>query len=177
VSRVTIGPLNLRDITFLGANMRAEDRREIMCQAPKNLSGSQAAAAMFPGLAPDWTWLASLDGNPAVAFGLQPYNVATMIGWAWGTRHLPRCIPAITRHLIAEEPLLIASGFRRIEVRTIKDHDISHRWLYALGARKECDLPEFGRDGETFELWAWTLHGPRPVRRHHAAVQEEARHD
>ena len=119
---------------------------------------------MHGSLPPDWSWIAYLDGTPAAAFGFQPYTYAVWIGWAFGTRAMVRAIPAITRHCWAQEQRLLDIGARRVEVRSLKGHDIAQAWLTRLGCKWRCDLPDSGRDGETFELWSWQLGDGRPTR-------------
>lgn len=156
-SRIEIIPATMADVTYIGANMREQDRRELFCQLAGRISASSAVAAIFASCPPDWSWVATHDGNPAAAFGFAPYTAATWCGWAFGTVRLRRCIPAITRFCKAQEDRLIEAGCRRLEVRTIHDHDVSHQWLAGLGAVKVCDLPDFGTNGEEFQLWAWWL--------------------
>jgi hypothetical protein len=129
------------------------------------MSGSDAAAAIFTGLPVGWSWIATLDGNPACAFGFQPFNVCVWTAWAFGTRRMIRAIPAVTAHCIAQEQRLIDLGARRVEVRTMQGHDIAQGWLTRLGCRHIADLPGAGRDNETFELWCWTLAEGRPSSR------------
>ncbi len=157
MNRVRIDPLNVRDLTYILANLREPDAREVLCQAPAGIDRTTLGIAMFQSLPRDWAWCASFDGQPACAFGFQPFNVAVSIGWCFGTRHMVRTIPAVSRHCLAREPDLLALGVRRVEVRSLVGHDIAHAWLTRLGCRRETLLPEFGRDGETFTLWAWTL--------------------
>jgi hypothetical protein len=159
-SRVEIKPANLRDATYIGANLRAADREEIFCQVPGGLSGSDVTQTLFGGMLDEWTWIAYLDGQPTTIFGVSPITVSTWAGFAFGTRHLPRTIPRVSAHMLALEPSLIAHGVRRLEVRTIATHDISHQWLRKLGCWFEAELPEYGKDGELFELWCWHIGRP-----------------
>ena len=165
LTKVEIVRLSLLDITYAGANLRDGDREEILSQCPHGTTGSDAAAAMYQGLHPEWSWCARLDGNPACAFGFQPFNAATWIAWAYGTRHMGKVIPAVTRHCMAAAQGLIDLGVRRVEVRTLKGHAAAQRWLKRLGCEPECELYDFGRDGETFELWSWSLHRGHPLER------------
>lgn len=150
-------------MTYIGANLREPDAREILCQLPEGTSGSTMAAGVFAATDPNWTWVASLAGQPACAFGFQPLTVPVWIGWAWGTRRMMRTIPAVTRWCWAQQERLLDLGCRRLEVRTIKGHDLSQAWLSRLGCRYRCDLPDHGRSGETFELWAWQLSDGLPT--------------
>jgi hypothetical protein len=97
------------------------------------------------------------------------------IGWAFGTSRMIRTIPAVTRHCLAQQEALIEMGVRRVEVRTLVDHDISHAWLRQLGCVYECTLPDYGRNGETFEQWAWCLSRGRPTDRTSYHVPTEAK--
>ncbi len=162
--RVEITAANLRDVTWIGANMRPADREEVICQVPEGLSGSEITALLYTGMLPDWTWLALLDGQPACVFGVSPISTAVWAGFAFGTRHLPRTIPKVSEHILGLEQRLIAAGVRRVEVRTISTHDISHRWLRKLGCWFEAEMPNYGSNGETFELWCW--HVGRPPSQH-----------
>lgn len=165
-SRVRIEPANLRDCTYIGANLRDEDRREIMCQLPAGITGAVMAASVLAGVPEDWTWVASVDGQPAAVFGFQPYTVPVWLAWAWGTRHLPRAMPAITRWCWSQEQRLLDAGVMRLEARSIEGHHQAHRWLEALGCKRVCDLPDHGRNGELFHLYAWTIGEGRPSQRH-----------
>lgn len=157
MTRVAIHPANLRDVTYIGANLRQADKIEIFCQLPAGMSGSDAAALLYGGMLTDWTWIATLDGQPVCVFGVAPINVATWSGFAFGTRDLPRTIPKVSAHILGLEQRLIATGVRRVEVRTISTHDISHQWLRKLGCWFEAEMPNYGSNGETFELFAWHL--------------------
>lgn len=149
-------------MTYIGANLREPDAKEIFCQLPEGITGSAMAAAVLDAVDSNWTWVACLDGQPVCAFGFQAFSVPVWIGWAWGTRHMIRAMPAVTRHCLEQEQRLLDLGVRRVEVRTMKGHDVSHAWLASLGCRYQCDLPDHGRDGETFELWAWQLRDGLP---------------
>ena len=160
--RVLIERATLRDITYIGAHLRQPDRDEIFCQLPEGTIGSVMAASVLATVDPDWTWVATIKDQPVCAFGFQAYSVPVWIGWAWGTDAMIRAIPAVTRHCLEQEQRLLDLGVRRVEVRTMKGHDVSQAWLGRLGCKYQCDLPDHGRDGETFELWAWQLRDGLP---------------
>jgi len=155
---VEIRPGCARDLCFVAANLRDEDIREIFASAVLE-SATQAAMLSWLSSGPEWCWTAWLDDQPQAAFGLssvgalQPHILSA---WAWGTPRFKRCIPAMTRFIKAEWPQMVLSvGVTRVEARSLRDHDLAHKWLSGLGARKECELPEFGVNRETFELWAF----------------------
>lgn len=154
----------LLDVTYIGAHLRPEDYREMMCQVPEGLLGSTALAAMSEGLSPRWTWVARIAGQPAAIFGFHPITVPVWQAFALGTRQTHRVIPAITRWCWDQEQRLMDAGVRRLEVRTIEGHTGAHRWLEKLGCSRVCDLPDHGRNGELFHLYAWHLGAGRPTR-------------
>jgi hypothetical protein len=151
---VDIIPANLRDCTYVGANLRSHDRREILCQLDPGVSGSHALAFIHQITPAEWLWVAAYRNQPAAVFGFQRATAAVWVAMCMGTSKLRKCVPAITAHMTGLEPRLIAAGCRRIEVRAIKGHDIARLWLKRLGCQHVCDLPESGREGEEFELWA-----------------------
>lgn len=107
---------------------------------------------------PGWCWTSWLKGQPEGAFGISAvshYQPHVRSAWAWGTKRFKRCVPAISRFMLKEWPgLIVGAGVTRVEIRNLKDHDIAHRWLKALGSRHEGELLEYGTQGETFELWS-----------------------
>lgn len=159
MAKVEIVPATLRDVTYIGANLRQADREEIFAQLPA-MSGSDAAGLLFRGMLVDWSWVALLDRQPAACFGVTPITTAVWAGFAFGTRDLPRTIPRVSQAILEMEPRLIETGVRRVEVRTISTHDISHAWLRKLGCWFEAEMPHYGSNGETFELWAWHVGRP-----------------
>lgn len=150
---VTIHPANLRDATWITANMREADRRELVA-----LLGSFETAPLAATIlqaSGDEAYVAYLSGQPTVLMGLTPMFPGVMSGWAWGTRRMWRCVPEMTRFCRARWAEHMADGVRRIEVRTAVDHDLSHRWLRKLGAKPEGILTEYG-DGLDFAIYALT---------------------
>jgi hypothetical protein len=156
--QVTIVPATLRDIAYVMANLRPQDRREIRASA--DLTSTVEAAVIAFETSKDWSWTAQIAGQPVAAVGTAETSVLTphiRTAWAFGTRRFRRAVPAISRFAAAEWPgRLIGEGVRRLEVRSLAGHDIAHRWLAGLGACLEGELPQYGTGGETFQLWAWT---------------------
>ena len=151
---VSIAPATLRDMTYIAATMREADRREISAVfpgTPTEIGAALLAASL------DLAWIASLDGNPACAFGIARLLPGLGSGWAYGTRRLPLVMKSVTRHCQRSvRPALLRAGFRRIEVRTAIDHDLSHRWLEHLGFAREGIAVDYGADGLDFVTYAAT---------------------
>ncbi|MBX8824746.1 hypothetical protein [Ochrobactrum sp. SFR4] len=156
--KVEIRAGKLRDICYVAANLREQDRREIFATAILE-SGTQAGATSYLS-SPNWCWTAWIDGQPVAAFGVSIgnyiYQPHLRYAWAYGTEKFKRATPAITRFCLNEWPeRLIAEGVTRVEIRSLADHDLAHKWLSSIRARKEADMLNYGVNGEAFELWAW----------------------
>lgn len=122
---------------------------------PDDVLLSHAAIGMLHSSG-DNAFVARIDGDPVAAVGVS--RLAPWLGsaWAFGTDRTRRIIPALTRWGVAEwKHRLIADGFRRVEVRTIVDHDLSHRWLESLGFVREGLCRGYGRNGEDFAQYAY----------------------
>lgn len=155
VSMVEIRPGTLRDVSYIAAHMREQDWREVHASCPTD---DKAEAGILCHLSSQgWSYTAWLHGEPVCAFGFSPSMLPWLwSAWAFGTDKMKRAIPTVTRFgrsTIARQ--LIEAGAQRCEIRSIADHDLAHRWLQGLGAHRECDLPGYGRNGETFVLYAW----------------------
>lgn len=143
---------NLRDLSYIAANLRQADYWEIDCQADYWSPESLAYSAL-QGMA----YVAELDGNPTAAFGATLARTGLWTAWSWGGRRMHRCVPAITRFFWSVlGPDVAASGAHRVEARAMAGNDLAERWLARLGATRRCDLPGYGRGGEDFILYDWT---------------------
>ena len=120
------------------------------------LIGSSGAFQEDPDL--KWAQIAYLKGQPVAVFGFARIAPHIASGWAFGTRNLPRVITRISLWGMGFYPQrMIKAGIRRIEVRTMAAHDLSHRWLRSVGAVLETPEPfEYGSGGELFVQYAWT---------------------
>ncbi len=124
------------------------------------LDGVSQAGAVSYLTSPDFCWTAWIEGQPVAAFGVTQgnpqYQPHIRYAWAYGTDKFKRAAPAITRFCIQEWPKrLIAEGATRVEIRSLADHDLAHKWLKSIRAKHEADMPNYGVNGETFQLWAW----------------------
>ncbi len=46
-------------------------------------------------------------------------------------------------------------GAHRVEAHSIEGHTKSHRWIEAIGAKLEAEVPRFGMNGENFLRFAY----------------------
>ncbi len=155
-----INELCVRDASFIAANMRAADFKEISClwkEWDTRLLGVCAMRTAVPGM----VWSIWLDGQPIAAYGFSyaaPFDPDHWQAWAFGTDRFKRAVPLMTRHLLSIRDL-VEARCRRCQVITHVDHDLSHRWLRSLGADREGLLRSYGRNGEDFEVYSWIREG------------------
>ncbi|RWM83207.1 MAG: hypothetical protein EOR84_33950 [Mesorhizobium sp.] len=149
---VRIIPATLRDLSYIAANLRPEDRTEIDCQFDE-WSPALLALTALQGFA----YVAELNGNPEAGFGAAEQRGGLWIAWSWGTRRMRRCVPGITAFFRAVlGPEVAARGAFRVEARALATNELALRWLGRLGATQRCRLPGYGRNGEDFLLYDWT---------------------
>ncbi|MDN3720144.1 hypothetical protein QW131_15405 [Roseibium salinum] len=147
----------MRDASFIAANMRPEDHREIACLWKDWDTRALGVCAMETAV-PGMVWSVWYDGQPAAAYGFSrasAFDPDHWQAWAFGTERFRRCVPLITRHVTSLRPL-IEQECRRLQAITLQDHDIAHGWIEALGgknARGSC-APTAGAE-RIFFVYAW----------------------
>ena len=97
------------------------------------------------------------DGEPVVACGAMPMWNGVMSIWMFATDRFDEI--SLSVHRFAKRvffPVLDEMGWHRLECRSIATHDVAHRWLELLGAKKECEVSNYGKAGEAFYLYCWT---------------------
>jgi hypothetical protein len=151
--RVSVKPARLAHASFITANLREADQREIFCQLPDGFKTYEVAALM---LGAGDAFIAYLDDTPVCFFGAHPLNICTLDAWAMGTNQTRRVIHAVTRHMITEYgPAAIDAGFLSMECRSHVDHHEAHRWLKSTGAVANGTPFVYGKNGEKFQLFRW----------------------
>lgn len=162
---VEIKPGNLRDLSFIAANIRPEDWAEIACQLPPDTQPISLAWMVAQGE----SWTAHYRGQPIAAFGVSPMTASVLALWAWGTKALPRAAGAIERFVLSDlVPKWLEAGITRVEARSIAGHATAHRWMLKHGAEMQ-PCPSWGRGGEDFVLFSW-------IRKDWVHVLENAEH-
>lgn len=153
-----IQPLTFRDLSYVAANMSAADWMECEAQLPEGATPIEVAAYVWTARS-EHAYAALYRGQPVAAFGIsqEPLRPWAWKAWMFGTDTAPKAVPAITRFA---KPLfrdfLLRAGARRLEAISHERHTLAHDWLLSLGAHARCELPGYGRNGETYILLEWT---------------------
>jgi hypothetical protein len=143
---------NVRDLSYIAANLRPQDRAEIDCQVP-DWHPVHLALSALQGQA----YIVEVDGNPEAAFGAGEKRKGLWVAWSWGTPRIKRAVPYISRFIRdVMGPDILAKGANRVEAFAMAGNGLAERWLTDLGATRRCDLPDYGINGEPFILFDWT---------------------
>lgn len=164
--KVSIQLATVRDASFIVANMREPDRRELLPLMPPDITATEMVDAGF-GTGGGEAFVALYGDEPAAVFGFTPATPAgnVLSAWAFGTRRMWRVIPAITRFVAVDLlPHWERDGVTRMECRALASNLLAMRWFEATGAHEECLVPGYGRANETYVQFAWTMTSWRIVR-------------
>lgn len=153
-SSVDILDAGYAEIVYVARRMRTIDRREMYAfdrePNPERLARQLVALARFQ-------WCALLDWEPvAILSAVEEMPSQWRVGM-FATDAWPRVALNCTlffRRVIY--PALEAAGCNRAECRSIDSHREAHRWLEALGARRECVVADVGLERDTYIQFAWT---------------------
>lgn len=152
---VEIKPIVLRDVSYVLAHLRQSDAEEIWCQMPEGTKPLELAGHVI-NYGTGYT--AYLNGQPVACFGTQPMNAVAHLAWAFGTDRMQRAIPAITDYMAEVHiPKIIEQGAQIMEARSHYNHATAHVWMMKTGAKLVGTPFIFGRDGERFRLFRWTV--------------------
>ena len=159
---VEIRPIVLRDVSYVLANLRQVDADEIWCQLPPDTKPLDFARHVIAYGAGYSAWL---GGKLVACFGTQPLNAVAHTAWAFGTDRMQRAIPAITDFMAdVHVPHLLEHGAQIMEARSHYNHGTAHVWMLGTGAKPVGDPFVFGRGGERFRLFRWTVAGYHTIR-------------
>lgn len=158
---ITIEPANLRDASFVTANLRPADRAEVFCQLPDDYrTDTLAMWSMQAGEA----YVAYAKGQPVTFFGTAPMTVCCFSVWAMGTRRFGKAAPAVGRFILEQlVPRRIEQGFTNAEARSMVGNDKAWSWIKTLGGLPASAPFLYGKGGEHFVLFRWTVAGYRSM--------------
>jgi hypothetical protein len=146
------------DVAFVATRMRSRDMQEFMA-----VSHAASEAELVEGLVDRYggahdAFCAYRGGIPVAVGAMVEHrpNVVTLMFFA--TADLPLIGAALTRWIRQRLfPQYRARGVHRIECASIDGYVSVHRWVQALGLKREAVMPKYGRGGETFIQFAWVV--------------------
>lgn len=150
----------LAELTFVAANARAIDKREVLASGPRSMTEAGYLTWHMTENIGGIAYSVWIDDVPHAVFGFtrqSPLTPWLFSAWAWGTDKMGLCMPTMAAW--AQDRLIPEVeewGMRRIEARSSVEHTEAHRWLLWMHFKREADLVEWGRDGADFVLFAWT---------------------
>lgn len=144
-------------IYSVARSMRARDREEFIAVSSFTTHDQMVEALVDRYAGHPDVIVAGLPDDPIVIGGLIQHrpNVATLLCFA--TDRFPEIGADLTRFIKQRLfPGYIAKGVHRIECTSLDGYEEVHRWIEALGLKREAVMPKFGRGGETYVQFAWT---------------------
>lgn len=159
---VEIRPAVLRDASYITANLRAIDQLEAFCQLPDGFTTIELAYGLLH--AGD-AFIAYKGEQPVFLFGTSAIHPTCYSVWGLGTEGTTRVIPEVTRYLMTTHiEKRIAEGARTMEARSLLAHTEAHGWMRGVGATQLGEPFEYGKGGEAFVLFRFTVAGYRAMR-------------
>jgi hypothetical protein len=157
--KLDIRPSTLRDLTYTCANCVELDREEILAAGPRNTTECAWITHYYMETIGGFGRIVWIDDNPEFALGFvcqSPLTPWLFSAFAWGSAKKDLCMIELARWAKTEMvPLMDECGIVRVEARSSAHHYKAHRWLEWCGFIRECELPEWGRDGMKFVQYAW----------------------
>ena len=97
------------------------------------------------------------EGQAVAVVGALPIRPRSRSMLFYATPDFPKVGLWATKLFIREWlPAQKAAGVHRIECASLAGYEDMHRWLAVLGFNREMEMPNFGKRGETFVMFAWT---------------------
>ncbi len=159
---VTIKPAVLRDASWITANLRESDRHEAFCQLTDDVNTVILANWL---LYSSDAFIAYLNNEPVFLFGTSPITACCYSVWGLGTKDTRKVAPAATRYFMqVHMEKRIREGCRTMEARSLATHTQAHNMMRAVGAVQLGEPFEYGKDGELFVLFRFTVAGYRAMR-------------
>jgi len=145
--------LNFDDLIYIASNMREADKKEIFATRWDDNPFELARQGMSPLISP-FAWIAKLD-RPIAAIGAFPVHPGMWNVWMFATDEFSKIGLPFTRWVKREFVPELQRHARRAECRSDASHHFAHRWMEAVGGKKEATLSRYGKEGQDFYLYSW----------------------
>lgn len=145
--------LEIARASYVYAFCRDRDREEI-----ETVMGYEIGRALLP----DWLRQAVVlqtfgnDKHPIAFVAVHKITPRCVVMSLIATDEWKSVAHSVAKWGIREcMPFLLSLGYRRAECRAVVGHDDALAFLRWLGFRKECTVPQYGANGESFHQMAW----------------------
>ena len=102
-------------------------------------------------------FVALCDGAPVATWGTFERLPALWSVWMFATDRWPLVALSVTRHIRFMLPAVFEDvGAARADCWSMDGHDVAHRWLEMLGARREATVEDYGRPRKKYHCYSWT---------------------
>jgi hypothetical protein len=150
---VSISAGTPQSVRHVVEHMRESDRIEISATTP-NMDPDELTSRIM--LIADMVFVARHNDVPASCWGLMPMWPGVGYAFCFGTDDWGAVLLAMTRHVRRfMVPLLLDTGFHRVETRSLATRQDVGRWLEIFGAEAEAVMRGSGARGEDFILYSW----------------------
>jgi hypothetical protein len=153
--RKNIKHLNYEDLVKVAFRMRKEDYEEIYLGSgyanPLVLAEHIYKTALFGSIFYDKGTPKGVMSFHATIPGV--WNVGFFATDDWGSIFTSASIYA--KKLVNKA--VTSKLVRRVEARSLYSYTQAHKWLEWLGAKKECELKDWGLGGQTYYLYCWKI--------------------
>lgn len=159
--RITVKPANEIVIYQICALMREEDKEEIYPTFPADSPGA-VAFATNQAIQYGRGGVVWVEGAPVAVFGAHPepfgcYDSKCWRAFAFGTDEFKSAVYVIMRemHKLIRD-VIRTQGTMRLHAYSHENHTTAHKWIEALGGRREGEpLRHFGKNGDTYHCYVW----------------------
>ncbi|MEA1938091.1 MAG: hypothetical protein U9N14_03245 [Pseudomonadota bacterium] len=142
-------PLEVAGASYVARFMRMCDRAE--CEEMVHRLDPTDIARRLVLTACDGALICANNGCPVAVVAATEIVPGTVEVAMIATDRWPEVSAPVTRWARLDLiPRLREMGASRAECRSLATHAIAHRWLERLGFTHETDLPDFGKNRETF---------------------------
>lgn len=142
------------DIRYIAEHMREEDKKEIFATQYSDdaYDFTQKIASVS-----NCSWVAKVDDEPVALVGAFPMWPGVWSVFMFATDRFCDVRILVTRHIkrIMIPAIVKSSGLHLGFCHSLSTHTEAHRWLEYLGATKELELKDYGKNKETFFMFAW----------------------
>ncbi|MFN7185436.1 MAG: hypothetical protein ACK5VE_03580 [Alphaproteobacteria bacterium] len=140
------------EVRYVLENLRAKSREDVFGASDVDPAGYARYLANAPG----FHRAVYYQGKPAAVFGAIPMHKGVWSLYGMGTDDwisVWRLVTLVCKRDIVRA--VLSAGAHRAECLSPATHEDTHKWLRFLGLDYEVPVPQYGKGGEDYILFAW----------------------